>query len=305
MASLDWIQSLGIPEVVDILFTATLIYALLLGLRKTKATFVFGGMIFLSAFYIVALTLGLRLTSYLFQIFFTVILMAIIVIFQEEIRAFFERIAVWAFQRKTGNEQAGSLFAPEIEMFVTTLTEFARDKTGALCLVVSEERGMISVARNGTLRQLTHSSALRKELEEFQRELGRGAEKSSWIHGMFLNLRLKASALGVALAMWFLFVHESVTEYRSFFVPVGSTGLREDLNLDRINPSQVRIIVSGPRRAFYFVDSEDFPIVLKLFDFESGTSEATVTASDLSLPKGVDFANVFPRTVQLTIAAKP
>jgi diadenylate cyclase len=178
------------------------------------------------------------------------------------------------------------------------------ERTDALCLVVSEERGAISIAKNGALRQLSDSAALRSELEAFKRATGAGDASANWSSGLFLNIRLKGAALGVALAMWFLFVHESVLEYRSFLVPVQTTGLPQGLTLERGTPRNVKIIVSGARRAFYFVGSNHFQVVLKLFGFEAGVSEATVTASDLSLPDGVEFVNVFPRNVQLTISAK-
>jgi hypothetical protein len=60
--------------------------------------------------------------------------------------------------------------------------------------------------------------------------------------------------------------------------------------------------VSGPRRAFYFFDSDWIELTVKLFEAEEGMHEVTLTASDLDLPPGVTFVNIVPRNVRLTVS---
>lgn len=376
-------------DVVDISLVAALVYALLLALKRSHATFVLGGMLSLGVFYVLALTLGLRLTSFVFQTVFTVLLVAVIVIFQEEIRAFFERVAVWALHGNSRRKQI-VVSSPAIEMLVASTSDFARKKIGALivlkgndelsrhlkggvnlngvvseqllrsifdphspghdgallmagdravqfachlplsadmsqlsqrgtrhaaalglsektdamCIVVSEERGMISIARHGKLTQLDDPLMLRQALEDFQREIEPPRTPTSFVSLVLRrNLRLKAAAIALSLSLWFFFVYESVIEYRSFIVPVEQTGLPAEYKIASIGPSRVQVIVSGPRRAFYLVSEADFKIIIKLHDAEPGEREITLASSDLVLPDNVAFANLIPRLVKVIVVS--
>src|SRR5262249_25610852 len=55
---------------------------------------------------------------------------------------------------------------------------------GALCIVGSEERGEIAIARDGRLRRLTDPATLSAELERFLHETrpGEGDRRSFWYH---------------------------------------------------------------------------------------------------------------------------
>jgi len=97
---IDLVQPAGIGSLIDVLVIAAFFYYLLAWFKRTKAAFVAFGMIVLAAVYVLARALNLVMTAYLFQGFFAVFLVALVVIFQEELRQFFERIAVWSFRRR-------------------------------------------------------------------------------------------------------------------------------------------------------------------------------------------------------------
>lgn len=174
------------------------------------------------------------------------------------------------------------------------------ERSDAMCLVVSEERGTISVAHDGSLRQVEDAAELRRVVEEYVRGVGWTAPvaPSMWSWG---QIRLKLSALLIAYALWFVFAHEAATEYRSWVVPIEFTGLEEGLHVAGAEPPQAKVILSGPRRAFYFVDAGDIGIRATLFDLGAGQHEITLTASDVVRPDNLVFANIFPRTVVLRI----
>ena len=92
-------KSIGIADVVDILVIACLLYVLLLWFKRTKAAFVARGIFIFTVVYVIAQQAGMYLTTWLFQGFFAVLVIALVVIFQEELRSFFERLAVWSLQR--------------------------------------------------------------------------------------------------------------------------------------------------------------------------------------------------------------
>jgi len=174
-------------------------------------------------------------------------------------------------------------------------------RTDSLCLVVSEERGVISVARHGKLEEVRDAGDLSRTLTGFYAEVSPPRKVSFGRDLLTRHIGLKLAAFAIASLLWFLVVHEGAAEYRSFAVPVEFAGLRTNLTVSSIRPNRVTVIVSGPRRSFYFVDQSGFQVHAKLFDLGAGTHELFLTATDLSLPSGIAFVNVVPRNVLFTI----
>ena len=127
--------NISIPDVVDILFVAVLLYTATAFLKQTRAAFIIRGIFILAAIYILARYLDLQLTAWLFQGFFAIFLIIIVVIFQEELRQIFERIAVWSLAGK-GGRPLGSNTA---DILVGTVADLAKDKIGALIVVQGKD----------------------------------------------------------------------------------------------------------------------------------------------------------------------
>jgi DNA integrity scanning protein DisA with diadenylate cyclase activity len=72
------------------------------------------------------------MTVRIFQGFFAVFIVAVIVIFQEEIRSVFERIAVWSL---TGGVLKSAPTHRQVEILVRSLGDLARDHIGALVVL--------------------------------------------------------------------------------------------------------------------------------------------------------------------------
>ena len=127
------IDALGIHlnDVVDMVVVAALLYTLLVWLRRTQAAFVAVGMSMVGALALVARAFDLRLTAWIVQGFFAVFLVVIVVIFQEELRQFFERLGVFGLRRRRARL---SRSAP-VDILLTCVTDFARDRIGALIVL--------------------------------------------------------------------------------------------------------------------------------------------------------------------------
>ncbi len=127
-------QSFRIQDILDIFVIASLIYVVLIWFKKTASRFVFAGIVMLGIIYVLARTFQLYLTSMLLQGFFAILLIAIVVIFQEEIRRFFERLATWGNLRKKKEKEIDN-YRPDIEIIVDSVAELADNRTGALIVI--------------------------------------------------------------------------------------------------------------------------------------------------------------------------
>ncbi len=126
------LKHIGVPDVLDVALVGTLIYALLLWFKRTRAAFVALGLFLLVVVYVIAWMAGMYMTIRLFQGFFAVFIVAVIIIFQEEIRSAFERIAVWSL---TGGVLKSAPTHRQVEILVRSLGDLARDHIGALVVL--------------------------------------------------------------------------------------------------------------------------------------------------------------------------
>jgi uncharacterized protein (TIGR00159 family) len=275
-------------DVLDMAIVGLLIYALLVWFKRTKTAFVVLGLMILGAVYVLARMTGMFMTIWIFQGFFAIFIIAVVVIFQEELRSIFERIAVWSIARG-GRRQAPP---QEPDILVRALSDLARDKVGALIvmrgrdpldrhleggwdlqgelsealmesifdshslghdgamiiedgrvtrfgvhlplskdfskithmglrhtaapglsertdsisLVVSEERGTISVARRGELIQIDNLQHLHGLLEAFLREIAPRPARRNVLNFLRHNTREKAVAAALSVLLWLFFV---------------------------------------------------------------------------------------------------
>jgi uncharacterized protein (TIGR00159 family) len=125
-------RHIGVADILDMTLVGALIYALLLWFKRTKAAFVALGLFLLAVVYVVAFLAGMHMTILLFQGFFAVFIVAVIVIFQEEIRSAFERLAVWSL---TGGVLKAAPTHRQVEILVRSLGDLARDHIGALVVL--------------------------------------------------------------------------------------------------------------------------------------------------------------------------
>lgn len=126
--------NIGFADIADILVVAVLLYTATAWLKQTRAAFIIRGIFILAAVYIMARYFDLQLTAWLFQGFFAIFLIIIVVIFQEELRQIFERIAVWSLAKSNR-----PLRSDAIDILVGTLADLAKDRIGALVVIEGKD----------------------------------------------------------------------------------------------------------------------------------------------------------------------
>ena len=121
----------ALSAILDIALVACLIYGLLVWFKRTQTAFVAIGLVLFGFIYIMARLMGLVMTVWIFKGFFTVFIIAIIVIFQEEIRQVFERIAVWSLKSPSPLPDSPKY----LEMIARSVSDCAKEKIGALIVL--------------------------------------------------------------------------------------------------------------------------------------------------------------------------
>ncbi len=133
---LNFIQkiSLASKDVLDIFVVAVLIFFLLVLIRKTRSLPIFLGVILLGIVYAVSTYLNLRLTQTIFNALISVILIILAIVFQKELRRFFEMIGLMGIKRKiiTPEESA-------IKIICQTVQYLSDKRVGALIVFAGHE----------------------------------------------------------------------------------------------------------------------------------------------------------------------
>jgi diadenylate cyclase len=391
MDILNIIESIGISGFLDILCMSVIIYSLLVWLKRTKAAFAVMGMFIFGAAYLLARQLDLSLTIIVFQGFFAIILIAVVIIFQEEIKHFLEQLASRSLVTNFRLRKVFGAPRKETELLVNVARNFSREKTGAiivirgrdpierhieggvqlngemseallgsifmpkspghdgavvivgnqvtafscylplsknlkklpkagtrhaaalglaeltdaLCLVISEERGTISVARNGEMKIVKDPVELMSILEGFYREITPSGEKKSWLSFFSRNYREKVIAVVVTCVLWFFFVHEARVDFRTYVVPLTFENLPPTLVVEEADPAEVEITYSGARRSFYFVDAKRISAEVNMFGVHAGAYRRTISRSDISTPEGLSIENIQPNQVVVHVKKAP
>jgi uncharacterized protein (TIGR00159 family) len=176
------------------------------------------------------------------------------------------------------------------------------ERSDALTIVVSEERGIVSIAEAGKLIEMSTASDLKEQLEKFL-EAAFPATTQPLSKRLFLqHARLKVLSFTIAVAAWFVLAYDPHTIQRTFAgVPVEYRNLPKAVELDETARSEARVTLSGSERDFRFLDPGSLKISLDLANVEVGRQEVVVSEPNINLPSNVTLYRIEPRVMELYV----
>lgn len=378
-------ENIDIVSLIDIGVITFLIYIVLVWFKRTRAAFVLTGILIVSLVYLLAQQFNLFLTTWVLRGFYAVILVALVIIFQEEIRRFFEQVALWSTSPHLRGRMEKRLRGYESEALVRTLNDLSREKIGALivirgknlifgyltggmelggrlsepllksifdphspghdgaviisgdrisrfgthlplsknlaklefggtrhaaalglseisdalCIVVSEETGRVSVAHHGDIRHVGDPAEMLRVIEKFYRGISPAKEKGSWFGIIFKNWKEKTIALVLAVLLWFVQVYGSQIIYKTVTIPVNYAEAPSQFQIVDVKPKKVDITFSGQRKNLYFLRDKHVQIYLKTLNLREGTQNLKITGSELAFPSNIKLENISPTRVSI------
>ena len=126
------------------------------------------------------------------------------------------------------------------------------ERSDALCVVVSEERGSVSVARDARLVRLSGPEALAAELRRFLQRVPEQAERGGVLRGVARRWPEALVATAASAALWPLLVPGSAVDRFTRRVPVVIENLPEGYELESVDPPEVEVVFEGSRRSLLF-----------------------------------------------------
>ncbi len=381
--ALTMLRSFRIQDILDIAIISIMISALLIWFKDRASRFVFFGITLLGVVYILARFFQLYLTTVVLQSFFAILLFVLVVIFQEDLRRFFERLALLGRFRKKpfavtafnesaeiiaetaadlahkkigaliviqgddpldrhltgGNNLDGLLSRPLLESIFdphsighdgailidgNRLIRFGchlplsanaaqygnlglrhtaalglSERSDALCVVVSEERGSISLAKGERIAEMANASALRIELESFFAKRAPLAKSRPIIRWLKENPREKVLAVVLACMLWVAFGYQRETIRRDFVVPIEYLNAPVEWVLEDPKVMEAKVMLMGPAQAFQLLHPDTLKISLDLKQLRPGTQEITLTREMVKTPSNLLVSGITPERIKV------
>ncbi len=369
-------------DFLDIFIIAVFSYIAILFLKQTRSLLAFAGMGVLGLIYILARAFHLYITALILQSFFSIFVIILVIVFQDELKRSFELLAasgtkrmikksvlsysstIFAIVQATSNlmrKKHGALIVihgqDAIErhfrggnaldgITTTTLLESIFDpkspghdgaviidkeriskfgvhlplsenlretkekgtrhsaavgtseKGDSLVVVVSEERGEISIAKNGKLKTVKDTQELERLLLQHYKE--KFPQKP---HGFFQNLfreRLieKISAILIACLAWFFVVYQAEIVQRDFNIPISFTGMSEEKIIKNIMPETVTVALSARGQTVLGgINPNSLRVAISGENISTGINEIELERANVNHPFNVSVVNISPSII--------
>lgn len=175
----------------------------------------------------------------------------------------------------------------------------------ALCLVVSEERGSVSAARNGELAPVRGVPELRAILEEASVSEAKAASSEAgfpvvlrryWVEGLV--------SLGVVVALWVVLVSGSIETEQTYDLPVVLADIPPALSLESVEPERVSVTFRGTSSELARAKAGDFEISVDVALARIGQMSFSIREEDVHRPPSLDVIQIEPRRIQLFVTKR-
>ncbi len=370
-------------DIFDIAIVAIMISTLLIWFKDRASRFVFLGLALIAAIYLLARFFQLYLTTVILQGFFAILLFVLVVIFQEDLRRIFERIALLGRIRR--RLPPSPPFEETAEILSQTVAALTRKKVGALivlqgedpldrhlnggtpldglvsqsllesifdphsighdgavviegnrlvrfgchlplssnigqygnlglrhtaalglaercdalCIVVSEERGAISLARNERLETVANASLLQTALEAFYARKAPARASGPVRRWLRENPREKILALLLACILWFFFGYQRESVQRDFTIPIEYQNMPAQWVVEEPRVTAAKVLLKGPPQAFQLLNEGNLKIVLDLSRLQEGRQDFLLTREMVRAPSTLSVTSLKPSRVEV------
>ena len=171
------------------------------------------------------------------------------------------------------------------------------ERTDALVLVVSEERGTVSAARNSQMHEVKSKQEL---LEIIEKHAG---ATTAW--GRTKRDKLEYGLAAVVsvfliIGVWSTFTR-GVDTVISMDIPVEYTNRPADMEILDTSVNAVRLEISGSGTLLRRIQPEQVSVKLDLSKRVPGPNTFTVSPASVSLPPGILLKDVKPPVVEVTL----
>ncbi|GAB4259806.1 MAG: diadenylate cyclase CdaA [Deferrisomatales bacterium] len=176
------------------------------------------------------------------------------------------------------------------------------ERSDALVIAVSEEKGTVSVAQGGTLRTLEHPEELTAVLYAFFEQLAPGApSRRRLLDRARREWPFAAAACALAVVSWISVGPGGEIVEAQQSAPVLFENLPAGQELEAVNPPRVTVVVQGKRRTIEQLPPEAVRVRVDAVLARLGRRTFQISPQNVETPPGVTAVRVDPPTVKISL----
>jgi len=177
------------------------------------------------------------------------------------------------------------------------------EKTDAIVLVVSEERGVVSVFQDGRITELVNRGDLHARLISSKEQGDEISIKKSGSAQPWMMTWLEIAASICLASLFWLVVISSRTDFREMSLAVPIEYSRPPVNLilseDRL--SEAKLLLEGPASVINSLTPSKVRLKVDLSGMAAGSQLVNLTVDNVELPKKVNILEIQPVNINLEL----
>ncbi len=173
------------------------------------------------------------------------------------------------------------------------------ERSDALCMVVSEERGTISLAQQEELTVVKNAASLHEALEKFYIRNAPVQKSSLPMIWLKENTREKVIAIALACVLWVAFGYQRDILRRDYIIPIDYKNIPSQWKIDEPQVAEVKVILQGPAQAFQLFDERSLKLSLDLSSLAEKKREFALAKDMLNTPSSLSVTEITPARIRV------
>ncbi len=173
------------------------------------------------------------------------------------------------------------------------------ERSDAICIVVSEERGTMSLAYLGNLNVVQNAAALHESLEQFYIRNTPGEKSHPALNWLKENTGEKIIAVVMACLLWVAFGYQKEIVRRDFVIPIEYKNVPKNWQIDEPQVTEAKVILQGPDQAFRLLDERSLKLSLDLSSDIEKNHEFTLNKDMVNAPSNLSVADIVPARIHV------
>ncbi len=182
------------------------------------------------------------------------------------------------------------------------------ERSDALIVVVSEERGVISIAQKGKLKQLAGEEELKQKLNEFYAEKFPGLNFSNFMKWLAKNVILLVISFAAAFSLFLIVNSRFVLVQRNFTINPEFKNIPLEITINDIVPQEVVLTLQGRGTDFDNLKSEAARITIDVGSIKNitkpGWHRISIDKNDIEPPFKLSVIKIDPSAIDIQIQKK-
>lgn len=171
------------------------------------------------------------------------------------------------------------------------------EQSDALVIVVSEERGKVSLVKNNRIHEVRDSG----EVEALIKQYTGGPEPVKRMRRQTRELIVAAMVCLLCTTGLWLSFSRGMETLANYDVPIEFIKPDKKMNIIYASASRSRLLISGARPLINALSLDQMSIKISLDGAAVGKNKLTITRQNVQLPPGIRLKNIEPDQVELTL----